>query len=343
MSTEPLKALLFSLCGAYGVTGGEDSASLLAMRELSKYMPAKMDALHSVHGETGNGPIHILLDAHIDQIGFIVTNVDEDGFVSVAPCGDADKRVLPAAEVLILGRETLYGVFTSTPPHLSKGDSGKVKDFDKLFIDTGLPAGKAKELIAAGDKVVFKSKQRELLDGKVVSPALDDRAGVAAILRCLELLKGVEHGCKISVAFTVQEESTGGGARTSAYAIGADEAISVDVTFGAALGIPPEKTFPLGGGPLIGMAPPLDHGMSQRFIKIAKEKNIPYGIEAMGGKTFTNADGIAFSKAGVRTALISIPQRNMHTAVEVCGLEDIGNTARLMAEYILERGAAGDA
>ena len=151
------------------------------------------------------------------------------------------------------------------------------------------------------------------------------------------MLEDKKISCKLSVMFSVQEETGGSGAQTGAFSACADEAIAVDVSFATAPGINGEKYASLGGGTMIGYAPSLDYEMSRKLSAIAENKNIPNQAEVMGGKTGTNCDEIQISGKGVKTALLSIPLRNMHTAVEVCDLEDIENTAKLMAEYIIGR------
>lgn len=334
-----VSALLEKLCAAKGVSGAENEAAKVAAELLKKYMPVKIDALGSVTGTTGEGKTHILLDAHLDQIGLVVTAIDECGFLKVTKCGGADIRVLAAAEVTVHGKKPVYGVITSIPPHLSKPeDADKAKGFDDIAVDIGMNAEEAKKLVSLGDRITFNGNYTKLLGNRVSSPSVDDRAGVAAILRCLEMLEGKTHGCKISVLFSVQEETGGSGAQTGAFSAEADEAIAVDVSFATAPGISSEKYASLGGGTMIGYGPSLDYDMSRKLTEIAEKNGIQNQTEVMGRSTGTNCDQIQVAGKGVKTALLSIPLRNMHTAVEVCDLEDIENTAKLMAEYIIERG-----
>lgn len=333
-----LSTMLEALCSAKGVSGAENEAAVAASEMLGRFMPVKTDALGSVTGrKEGKGP-HILLDAHLDQIGLIVTAIDDLGFLKFAKCGGADRRVLAAAEVTVHGKENIFGVITSTPPHLAKPDDAtKALPFDEMAIDIGMKKEEAEKLVSLGDRVTFNGKYLPLLGNRVSSPSIDDRAGVAAVLRCLEILeeKGVD--CNLSVMFSVQEETGGSGAQTAAFTAKADEAIAVDVSFASAPSVSSEKYASLGKGTMIGFAPSLDYKMSRTLESIAKRENIPYQPEVMGGKTGTNCDEIQVSGRGVRTALLSVPLRNMHTACEVCDLDDIENTARLMAEYITER------
>ncbi|MCR4616376.1 MAG: M20/M25/M40 family metallo-hydrolase [Clostridiales bacterium] len=330
-----LSSLILSLSGKYGVSGCEASAAEAAKNELAKYMKVRSDALGSIIGETESGEISVLLDAHIDQIGMVVTEITDKGFIKVCKCGGMDARVLAAHEVIILGKEKVFGVVTSTPPHL-KGDddSNKAAKIEDIAIDAGLTKEQAQELISMGDRVVLKGAQNELLNGNISSPSLDDRCGVAAILRCLEILKDKKHRCKLTALFSVQEETGGSGARTGSFAANADISIAVDVSFARAPGIKAEESGTLTGGAMIGFSPVLDHELSRKLKQIAEDKGISHQIEAMGSRTGTNADSIQNSGAGTRMCLISIPLRNMHTGVEMINVADIEATAQLMAEFI---------
>lgn len=333
---DSLSSLVLSLAAARGVSGCEGSAAELAKNELSQYMSVRSDALGNVIGECGDGNINVLLDAHIDQIGMVVTEITDKGFVKVCKCGGMDSRVLAAHEVVILGKEPVFGVVTSTPPHLKdKDDDNKAAKFDDISIDIGMTADEARAFIASGDRVVLKGVQSELVNGYISSPSLDDRCGVASILRCLELLRDKKHNCRLTALFSVQEETGGSGASVGAFAIQPDIAIAVDVSFGTAPDVSKEKSGALGGGTMIGFSPVLDNALSNCLKKIAKEKDIEYQIEAVGSRTGTNADNIQNTGIGTRMGLLSVPLRNMHTGVEVVNPEDIESTARLMAELIL--------
>lgn len=329
-----------ALAGANGTSGNENEAALLAKSMLEEYMPAHIDTLGSVCGDTGDG-VHILLDAHIDRIGMTVTAIDDSGFIKFARIGGIDARVLAAEQVTVWGDEPLFGVITSTPPHLTSGDDDKkAKKIEDLSIDVGMTADEVKKIVRPGMRITVNSTPKELLGGRVSCAALDDRAGVAAILRCLELLKDKNHGCRISVLLSSQEETGGSGAAAGGFAAAPDEAIAVDVSFAMAPGLKKEKCGKLGGGAMIGFSPSLDYSMSRTLERIADENGIARQCEVMSGSTGTNADEIQVAGSGVRMGLISIPQRNMHTAAEIVDLNDIEAVARLMAAYIIERGRA---
>ena len=328
-----LKQMLFALLQAPGVTGAEDDAAAVAARLLSEYMTVRRDTLGSVIGVLDGEGDGVILDAHLDQIGLFVTAVTDDGFVKVSKCGGADVRTMACHEVRILGREPVYGVVVSTPPHLKK-DADDALKWEDIVIDVGLCAERARARLSPGDRVLLLGKPREMLNGRISAAALDDRAGIAAILRALQILKEKNIRRKMTVVFSVQEETTGGGAIAAAYQSDDATAIAVDVSFACAPGLSDTQTKPMGKGTMIGVSPSLSRSVSDRLVALAKENAIPFCLEPMGGRTGTNAEDYAFSKCGRKTGLLSIPIRNMHTSVEVCDLRDLEATAQLMALYI---------
>ncbi|MBQ6265869.1 MAG: M20/M25/M40 family metallo-hydrolase [Clostridia bacterium] len=339
MKEYDLTELLFDLCKSVGVSGNESEASEKAMKYLSEYMPCETDALGSVIGKKEGKGINILLDAHIDQIGLVVTSIDDKGFLHVAKCGGADVRVMSSSEVTVWGKKKLFGVIASIPPHLAdENEKNKAVDFDNLFIDIGMSKTEAEEFVTPGDRITFNGTQAKLLNNNVVSPCIDDRAGVAAILRCMQILKNSDKPlCGLTVMFSSQEETGGSGAVAGAFKSNADEAIAVDVGFAKAPGIKEEKAGRIGGGAMIGIAPSLDFDMSKTIISLAEKNSIKWQYDVMGGNTGTNGDEISATAGGIKTALISIPIKNMHTAVEIANIDDIEATAQLLAAYILER------
>ena len=334
-----LENMIFELSEANGTPGAEDEISNIIEKYVSSFAEVKRDRFGNVTAYLPAGKKTVLLDAHMDRIGMIVTGIEDGGFLRVAKCGGMDARVLAAQDVTVWGREPVYGVVTSTPPHLSTPeDAKKAKDFDSILIDTGMSKQEAERLISQGDRITVRCPHGELENGRIFGAALDDRAGCAAIIRAAELVAETKERPSVQLLFSAQEETGGDGAVTGSFNIDADECIAVDVSFADAPDMPSEKCGKLNKGPMIGIAPVLDYRISQRLKAIAEEKEIPYQLELMGDSTGTNADHIAISKGGVRTGLVSIPQRNMHTGVEIIALDDVENSARLIAEYILGGG-----
>lgn len=329
--------ILIGLASASGPAGAEGSAARLAMELLGDYAPVRMDTMGNVIAELGdtNSDEHILLDAHIDEIGMVVTFVDDNGFLHVDRCGGMDRRVVSGSEVFVLGTKKLTGVVG-----LCSGDENKAPDWENVFIDIGYPADEAKALVPPGSRVVYKRKQTVLLGGRISGKALDDRAGACALIRCVQMLEGQHIPCRLTVLLSSQEELGGNGAKCAAFDIEPTQAISVDVGFAHQPCAPKDKCGDLGAGPMIGFYPVLSRSVTERLCEIADENSIPWQYDVGGSATGTNADGIALSRSGVACGIISIAQRNMHTPAEICDIDDIENTARLLAEYVKSGGIA---
>lgn len=332
-----LTYLLKTLTGVPGVSGCESRAARVAMDALRPYVDelyrTPMGAV--VGTQKGHGPA-IVLDAHIDQIGLVVTAYGGNGFLQFDKCGGMDPRILSGMEVTVHGEEDLYGVISSIPPHLAKKeDEGKAKPFAELAIDTGLSDDKLKKLVHLGDRVSLKSYPTELLNGQMSSGALDDRAGIAALIRVAELLRDADCERTVQYQFTVREEVGGRSAAATAYNVNAEAAIVVDASFARTPGIDERDAALLGKGPMIGYAPILDKALFKRLKWIAETENIPYQLEIMNRGTGTHADELTNSKSGLPVALVSIPLKYMHTTVEVIDVNDVENTAQLLAATIL--------
>ncbi len=335
-----IKDTLFALSETVGV-GNIREASDLAYNELLKYCAAeKSDSLTVMGILKGESDYTLMLDAHIDQIAMIVTNVDENGFLTVAKSGGIDLRTLPSRRVIIHGKEKITGVFCATPPHLSSGET-EYNDISKIKIDT-LLGERAKEVISIGDYVTFANETTELLNGRVSGVAFDDRAAVACLIEVAKRLEKEKLPFNVGFVFSDGEELGMRGVRPATFKLDPDEAIAVDVSFGDGIGISPEECGTLGRGGMIGISPSLDMAISRKLIKIAKEKGIAYQEETMGSRTGTNADMISVSREGVRTCTLSIPLRNMHSDVEILELKDLEAVCSLICEYILSGGVMND-
>ncbi len=332
------KKLCFSLAEKNGTSGDEREVCEYAKELLSEYMTAKIDVLGNVVGTLGDKGPHILLDAHIDQIGLVVRHIDDKGFLLIDKVGGPDLRVLIGAEVIVHGKENIFGVISSVPPHLQKGDSkNECIDLKTMAVDIGMSKESAEKIIAVGDRITLKTQQLELIGDKIASPSFDDRCCVTVILKALEMTKDKLNNITVSVLFSTQEETGGSGAKTGSFALMPDYAIALDVGFGDDPYTDKTQTIALGKGPSIGISPTLDRGFTKELKELCKDKDIPFQHDVMGGRTGTNADSINNTGRGVKTALISIPLRYMHTGVEVISMADIENAAKLLAEYLLKK------
>ena len=336
MDTNGIFEILSALCSARGVSGDETDVCICAADMLRGVADSISVADGSVtaHFAGGEGKPKFTLDAHIDQIGFIVTSLEKGGFLRVSPCGGIDDRLLAGLPVRIYGREVVSGVICSVPPHLVHGDE-KVIPANECRIDTGMSLEKLSRLVSKGDSVGFYAPPQMLSGTRVTSGALDNRAGAAALLYALKMLRGRETAFDITAVFTAQEELGCRGAVTAAYSTEAEFALSFDVSFALSPGEDESACGVLGKGPMIGFAPVLDRKMSMSLCKLAQEYNIPFQREIMSGQTSTNADKFSISRGGIRTALISVPLRYMHSPAEIIDIDDIDASARLLCKFLI--------
>ncbi|HIQ80185.1 MAG TPA: M20/M25/M40 family metallo-hydrolase [Candidatus Scatavimonas merdigallinarum] len=331
---------LRQLCNARGVSGSECAAAAIAGKLLSDYAQVSVDKNGNVIGTLGNAnaDFTIMLDAHLDQIGLIVTDINADGFIKAEPCGGVDRRVLQGTMCVVLGKQEIPCVVCCLPPHLSDGGEDAAVAAKDLWLDTALPPDTVKQLVCPGDRIVFHCAMKKMLGTRITGPALDNRAGVACLLHCAKQLSRETPGCKVVILFSTQEETSAGGAKTASFLQAPDEAIVVDVSFARQSGVQPGKSGVMGKGGMIAVAPTLSKKMSDRLIVAAKNNRIPYQLEVMGSATGTNADAVSMTKGGIPTALLSIPLKNMHTQGEIVDLCDIKATADVLTAYVLERG-----
>lgn len=274
----------------------------------------------------------LLLDAHMDEIGFIVTSV-EDGFLKFANIGGVDPRMLPAREVRVLSDPPLFGVIDTMPPHLlSEEEMGKSVDGDKLCIDIGMGQEAALKAVSPGTPVVYASSCEELGAHQLYGKALDDRSCAAIILKAFEELSRKTLNVDVCCLISTQEEVGLRGAAVGAWNAAPDYAIVVDVTHAKT---PDAKDVltDAGKGAAIGIGPNMNNAMTRDLFRLAEEKEIPHQAEVCPGNSGTNAAAIQISREGVATALLSLPLKYMHTPFETACCEDMEAVRRLIVAY----------
>jgi len=275
----------------------------------------------------------VMIDAHIDEIGLMVTDIDKKGFVSFTEIGGTDMKTLLASVVTIHGQdEDVTGIIGSIPPHLARKEDETIKT-DKLAIDTGLTYDVLKEKIEIGDPITF-DYETITMGNCMAGKTMDDRASVAAMILCLSKLQNTKLNVDVYMVGAVQEEVGLRGAITAAYEINPDLAIAIDVCHA----ITPDNSdnaFEMGKGIVLTMGPNIHTGVYDHLVKTAKDYNVPYQIEACGGDTGTDAWGIQIAQNGIPTALLSLPLKYMHSSVETLAISDVKSTARLL-EFALK-------
>ena len=332
---------------ASGVAGAEamEAAGIARETLASLADEVRTDAMGNVIAlKRGEGGPRIMLAGHMDEIGLMVTKLD-GGFLRFLTVGGFDAQTLLGQEVLVHGRRPLKGVIGCRPPHvLPPGERNKVVPIDDLFIDVGLDGQALAEAVAVGDFVTLRRTQIKLGGDYVVDKALDDRAAVAAIAECLELLGKRRHTWDVYGVATVQEEVGCRGAMTSAFGIAPQLAIAIDVGFGDQAGVSENDAIRMGGGPAIAIGPNIHPKVHERLVATAKALEMPYQIDPVPGASGTDAWAIQVSQEGIPTGLLSIPLRSMHTTVETANVCDVERTGRLLAEFIagLDEAFAGE-
>lgn len=285
----------------------------------------------------------VMLAGHIDEIGLMITHIDDDGFLYFEGIGGWDPQVLVGQRVRILARGgAVPGVIGKKPIHLIKGDEReKASKLTDLWIDVGAKKreGVLERGIRVGDPAVIDASLLELGDDLIASRSIDDRIGAFVVLEALRSLAEDRPAARVTAVATTQEEIGfhGGGARTSAYRVEPQVAIVVDVTFATDSPGMEKKELGdhrLGGGPVLTRGSAAHPVVFERLVEVAEREQIPFTIAASPKYTSTDADAIHLSRAGVATALISVPNRYMHSPNEVVSLEDLERTVRLIAAFV---------
>ena len=345
--------VLERLCNSPGVSGFEAPVRE-AIAELVGPLvdELRVDTLGNLiavrHGRSG---FKLLLDAHMDEIGFLVQHIDEQGFISFTPIGGWDQRLLPSHLLTIMTRANrrIEGIVGTWPPHiLGPGDREQVIPLEELFLDVGATSRQEvrEELgICVGDPIVPAYPCRRLGRETVAAKALDDRAGCAVIVRTLEALQGVALEATLVAAFVVAEERGLIGARTAAYQIEPDLAIALEGAPAADIpGVPPpRRPASLGLGPAITVA---DHSfiasrtMVQALERSAERAGIPYQLKTPSFGA-TDAGAIHQSRGGVLTGVVSVPCRYIHSPFSSCRLSDFDHTWQLLTAFCREATGVG--
>jgi endoglucanase len=333
------KKFLMSICDASGVAGYEAEAAGLikdAFAELG--CEVSIDKLGNVCAvKKGKGRFKIAFFSHMDEIGLVVKTIEKNGFVRFTQIGGYDQRTLLAQEVIIHGKERVYGVIGIKPPHLIGPDEAKksVKMSDML-IDTGYSEERLKELVKVGDIITIKRRMIELKNEVLAGKALDDRACVAAMFECAKNLKDFNHDADLYFVSTAQEEVGTRGAIVATYGIEPDIGVVLDVGFAKTPELKPHQTCEFGKGPVVEMGPNIHPKVCELLKAAAKDNNIPMQIGvSTSGQSGTDARVVQISREGVATGLLGLPLKYMHTSVECVMMKDVVNTGKLLSAFVI--------
>lgn len=285
----------------------------------------------------GKHRLRILLEAHMDQIGLMVTKIEENGILRFTSIGGVNPLTLFGKRVRVFGKQEIYGIIGTKPPHLMpKEEVSKVTPTHKLFIDIGFPSmEEALKVVTVGDVAVLDYYSDTLLYDHFSSSGLDNKAGVLTLVSAIDLLDTIKNYHDIYILFAVQEEVGLRGAKVGGYTINPDIAVVCDVTFGD----PDSDSTKIctGKGPVIGKGPNYFPPLVKRICQIAKREDIPIQEEVQSRPGGTDAFYFQITKQGVYTAEISVPLRYMHSPVEIINLKDVYRASKLVMHLMTEK------
>ena len=291
-------------------------------------------------GLNPKGSPRVMLAGHCDQIGLMVNYIDDNGFIFVLAIGGLDPSVLPGSRVVIHSKHgPIDAVIGRKPVHVLKPEERGAKiELRELWVDIGAKNKKETEqVVSIGDPITFRLEMVHLGNDLVTSPAFDNKCGTFVVMEALRLCSIKRIKCALFAVSTVQEEVGLRGARTSCYGVDPQVGIAVDVTHATDYPDIDKRIngdIKIGSGPTISTGANINPPLETLLVKTAKARRIPFQMEAAPGGTGTDANAIQLSRAGVATALVSIPNRYMHTPVEVVSLSDLEAAAKLIAETV---------
>jgi endoglucanase len=340
--------ILRDLLNARGPSGYETAPAAVWRKAAEKFAAVSTDAMGtptarvaSRHGAQAAAR-RLMVMGHIDEIGLIVTHIDDEGYLWFAPVGGWDAQILVGQRVVLTTRAgEVDGVIGKKPIHLLREEERKkVAEVRDLHIDVGAQDGEeARKIVRIGDVAVIAGEPIELPNGRVASRALDNRLGSFVALEAARIVaKAGGAPWEMVAVAAAQEEITLGGSRTSAFSLEPDAAIVVDVTHATdAPGIEVKESgkHELGSGPVLTRGSTLNPALCELLYETAEREKIPFTVEASARATGTDADAVHLSRGGVPTALVSIPLRYMHSPVETVALSDVHACARLIAAMAL--------
>ena len=342
MLTSSSLTFLKRLLDSPGPSGYETAAARAWRAEAQTFADVVRSdvAGNSIAEVNPDGSPTIMLDGHIDEIGLIVQYIDDDGYLYISPIGGWDPEVLAGQRIRFLAAGgDVIGVIGKKPVHLMKpADRDKASKLTDFWVDIGAASrAEAEARVSVGDAAVIDSHSVDLPNDRLVSRSIDDRIGAFTVLEALRRYKERPGRARVVAAATTQEEIAwnGGGALISANAVRPQMAIAVDVTFATDHPGLEKKEIgdhKLGSGPVLVRGALISPVVFELLRDAARSANIPFTVHAEGRATHTNADAIHMAREGVATALVSIPNRYMHSPNEMVSLADVDHTAALVAE-----------
>lgn len=335
---------LKNMINAVSPSGYEGCAAAIWKQEAEKFADSVETDVHGNSHAVINtgGKIKVMFAGHYDEIGFLITHIDDNGYLWISPIGGWDPQIAQGQRVQILGKKgVVTGAIGKLAIHLQKPEQRKqVSEISDLWVDIGVKDKKeAEKLVSIGDPMVIAYGFEQLQGDIAVGRAFDDRAGAFTILEAARLLAAMDNQCEVHAVATVQEEIGLRGAKTAAFGVSPGIGIAVDVTFATDhpnIGgvVNHEGKIEIGKGPVITRGPNINPKLFDLLVDTAKKEKIPIQIAAEARGTGTDANAIQLNQAGVVTGLVSIPLRYMHSPCELLSLTDVENAAKLLAATV---------
>ena len=319
-----------------GVTGNEGAAAAFIAQAFRPYADeVSITPLNCVIArKKGPGP-KVMICAHLDEIGMMVSKIEEDGCLRLQRVGGVDPRVLPGMRVRVYAQEgMLLGVVGATPPHLlQEADRKENYHWDNLFVDMGMSADRVRQRVRVGDTVCFEARYAELKNGRVATKTADDRACVAIMLEAIQRLQALAHQADLYFVATCQEEIGSYGALTSGFSLDPDYGVAFDVCHADTPGAPPHSTSRI-TSLVTSRGPYLNPFLVRKLEETAKDNGIELQLAVDPRDTSTDADELSAVRQGVPTVLLSLPIKYMHTNVETLDFHALTEGGRLLAHYL---------
>ena len=310
---DDLARYLFSTCGIFDEIDG--AGNLIARTE-----------------GRGKKKKKILLEAHLDEVGLVISEITPDGFLKVQKVGGVDLSILPGTGFDVFGKEKIFALAGQTPPHLLKG-AEKEKTDPPLFLDAGFTSRKeAEEFVRIGDPVHYRGEAEMMRGGRILARGLDNKAGVVAALEAYMSLEDPEND--VTLLLSVGEETTSRGVRYYTERETADLAVVVDAGFARAKGLDPTHCIEMDGGPSVSLTDTLHTGLARWAVQVASESGLPCQIICEPGGTGTNATAIQIRKGGIPSVVVSFPLLHMHTPSEIVSEKDLDDTSAFLLTLI---------
>lgn len=317
-----------------GVTGNEGAVAEYIANAFKPYCDdVKIDCMNNVIGHiAGNGP-KVILCAHLDEIGLMVSKIESDGSLRMRNVGGVDPRILPGMRVTVWGKEKLMGVIGAKPPHLlTAADRAKNYQREDLYVDLGMSPEHVNEKVQVGDFITLECAFTPLLNNRYATKTVDDRGCVAILLRTMEMLQKVDHTADLYFVATCQEEIGAYGAMTAGFGVDPEIGIVLDVCHAVTPGAPALATHEL-GSVVSGKGPFINRYLRKKLDEIAREINteVQMGVSTRG--TGTDADTLGIVRGGIPCVLLELPLKYMHTSVELFDMRAMTECARLLCAY----------